>query len=225
MAQDPAWMSATEAEDLENQGERWVRDHLAAVRSAAAVALEREFRFSEVGRRNERAAPAPPRAPGIRRPPEGVATRRERVYGVAVASPGAAETGLVCDIRKLATYLPDMFLCLYLLDLLSPYTVAWMVAERDNRAPCDQLFAWPVRRYERAPGTITVHNDRTAPMTTSGGLVGMLAQLGDQRGKSRPRSTALAHEPDGRGARPNARLSVPSIPFRQRSAHVSGVGS
>lgn len=91
------------------------------------------------------------------------------------------------DISKLATHTPGVFLNLYLvLDLFSRYPVAWMIAERENSALSKQLFAEAITRYELEPGTITVHNDRGAPMTASG-FVDMLAQLGVERSKSRPR--------------------------------------
>jgi putative transposase len=91
------------------------------------------------------------------------------------------------DISKLATHVPGVFLNLYLvLDLFSRYPVAWMIAERENSALSKQLFAEAITRYELEPGSITVHNDRGAPMTASG-FVDMLAQLGVERSKSRPR--------------------------------------
>jgi putative transposase len=80
-----------------------------------------------------------------------------------------------------------VFLNLYLvLDLFSRFPVAWMVAERENSALSKQLFAEAITRYELAPGTITVHNDRGAPMT-SGAFIDLLAQLGVERSVSRPR--------------------------------------
>jgi putative transposase len=91
------------------------------------------------------------------------------------------------DISKLATYVPGVFLNLYLvLDLFSRYPVAWMVAERENSALAKQMFAHAITRYKLEPGTITVHNDRGAPMT-SAGFVDLLAQLGVERSLSRPR--------------------------------------
>jgi putative transposase len=91
------------------------------------------------------------------------------------------------DISKLATYVPGVFLNLYLvLDLFSRYPVAWMIAEHENSALSKQLFAEAITRYKLEPGSITVHNDRGAPMTASG-FVDMLAQLGVERSKSRPR--------------------------------------
>lgn len=91
------------------------------------------------------------------------------------------------DISKLATFEPGVFLNLYLvLDLFSRYPVAWMVAERENSALSKQLFADAITRYELKPGSITVHNDRGAPMTAAG-FVDLLAQLGMDRSLSRPR--------------------------------------
>jgi putative transposase len=91
------------------------------------------------------------------------------------------------DITKLATYTSGEFLNLYLvLDLFSRYPVAWMIAERENSALSKQLFAEAITRYDLKPGSITVHNDRGAPMTAVG-FTDLLAQLGAQRSLSRPR--------------------------------------
>jgi putative transposase len=91
------------------------------------------------------------------------------------------------DISKLATYQPGVFLNLYLvLDLFSRYPIGWMVAEHENSALAKQLFAEAITRYRLAPGSITVHNDRGAPMTAIG-FVDLLASLGVERSLSRPR--------------------------------------
>jgi putative transposase len=91
------------------------------------------------------------------------------------------------DISKLATYASGVFLNLYLvLDLYSRFPVAWMIAERENSALSKQLFAEAITRYRLEPGSITVHNDRGAPMT-SGAFIDLLAQLGVERSVSRPR--------------------------------------
>ena len=91
------------------------------------------------------------------------------------------------DISKLATYASGVFLNLYLvLDLFSRFPVAWMIAERENSALSKQLFAEAITRYRLEPGSITVHNDRGAPMT-SGAFIDLLAQLGVERSVSRPR--------------------------------------
>ncbi len=53
-----------------------------------------------------------------------------------------------------------------MLDLFSRFPVAWMIAERENSALSKQLLAEAITRYRLEPGTITVHNDRGAPMTS-----------------------------------------------------------
>jgi len=64
--------------------------------------------------------------------------------------------------------------------------VAWLIAERENSALSKQLFAEAITRYRLEPGSITVHNDHGAPMT-SGAFIDLLAQLGVERSVSRPR--------------------------------------
>jgi len=91
------------------------------------------------------------------------------------------------DITKLATFTAGVFLNLYLvLDLYSRFPVAWMVAQRENSALAKQLFAEAISQYEIPPGTITVHNDRGAPMTATG-FIDLLAELRVDRSLSRPR--------------------------------------
>jgi len=91
------------------------------------------------------------------------------------------------DISKLATYASGVFLNLYLvLDLFSRFPVAWMIAERENSALAQQLFATALARHRIEPGSITVHNDRGAPMT-SAAFTELLTALGVERSVSRPR--------------------------------------
>lgn len=91
------------------------------------------------------------------------------------------------DISKLATYERGVFLNLYVvLDLYSRYVVAWMVAAHENSALAKQLFREAIERYGIAAGTLTVHQDRGAPMT-SHGFAELLAELGIERSYSRPR--------------------------------------
>jgi putative transposase len=54
-----------------------------------------------------------------------------------------------------------------ILDLYSRYIVGWMVAETENAALAEQLFAETFARYDIQPGTLCVHSDRGAPMTSS----------------------------------------------------------
>lgn len=110
--------------------------------------------------------------------------RSHAVPRIEVTAPNQCWTW---DISKLATFVPGVFLNLYLvLDMFSRYPVAWMVAERENSALAKQLFAEAITRYRIEPGSITVHNDRGAPMT-SGAFIDLLAQLGVERSVSRPR--------------------------------------
>lgn len=61
-----------------------------------------------------------------------------------------------------------------------------MVAERENSALSKQLLAEAITRHGIEPGTLTVHNDRGAPMTATG-FVDLLAELGAKPSRSRPR--------------------------------------
>jgi len=91
------------------------------------------------------------------------------------------------DISKLPTEVRGTFLNLYVvLDLFSRYVVAWMVAAHENTALAKQLFAEAISRYDVAPGDLTVHQDRGAPMK-SHGFAELLGELGVERSYSRPR--------------------------------------
>ena len=91
------------------------------------------------------------------------------------------------DISKLATYERGVFLNLYVvLDLYSRYAVAWMVAAHENSGLAKQLFQESIERYGIKPGSLVVHQDRGAPMT-SHGFAELLGKLGIERSYSRPR--------------------------------------
>ncbi|MFM2416899.1 MAG: hypothetical protein RL385_1622 [Pseudomonadota bacterium] len=112
------------------------------------------------------------------------AARSHAVPHVVATKPNEVWTW---NISKLATYVPGVFLNLYLvLDLYRPFPVAWMIAERENSALAQQLFATALARYRIEPGSITVHNDRGAPRT-SAALTELLTTLGVERSVSRPR--------------------------------------
>ncbi len=137
--------------------------YLASVRTFYRILAERG---ESKERRNQRA----PRSNAV---PRLVATRPHEVW--------------TWDITKLPTFVAGSFLNLYLvLDLFSRYPVAWMVAERENSALSKQLFSEAITRYGIEPGTITIHNDRGAPMTAAG-FTDLLAELGAERSVSRPR--------------------------------------
>lgn len=91
------------------------------------------------------------------------------------------------DISKLPTFERGVFLNLYVvLDMFSRFVIAWMVARHENSALAKQLFREAIERYDVSPGTLTVHQDRGAPMT-SHGFAGLLTELGVERSYSRPR--------------------------------------
>jgi hypothetical protein len=80
-------MRSTKQTDLENAIERLVSEHVAALRAAAASAVERAF--SVAGCRGRGTAPAPRRAAGNRRAPDEVAALAEKLYAAVSANPGA----------------------------------------------------------------------------------------------------------------------------------------
>jgi len=113
--------------------------------------------------------------------------RIARSYAVPRLEATAPNQVWTLDISKLATHESGTFFNLYLvLDLFSRFPTAWMVAERENTALSKQIFAEAMSRQRIAPGSITVHNDRCAPLT-SNGFVGLLSDLGAATSKSRPR--------------------------------------
>jgi putative transposase len=53
------------------------------------------------------------------------------------------------------------------LDLFSRYVVGWLVAENESAAHSETLFRETLQRYQIVPGSLCVHSDRGAPMTSS----------------------------------------------------------
>ena len=69
------------------------------------------------------------------------------------------------DITKLALVTRGVYLSLYVvLDLFSRFVVAWMVSRKENSALAQQLMEEAIARYRIEPNTLTVHQDRGAPM-------------------------------------------------------------
>jgi transposase InsO family protein len=90
------------------------------------------------------------------------------------------------DITKLRSAVPGVFFCLYvILDLFSRMVVGWLLAERENGAHAERLFADTIARHGVAPGVLTVHADRGSPMK-SNELASLFAILGVARSFSRP---------------------------------------
>ncbi len=86
--------------NLEEQIEELVRQHLSAVRAAAAVGLERAFASAEVARRPQSRGLTKPKGGriGRRRAPGEVTALSERLYAAIIASPGATMTTLAAQV-------------------------------------------------------------------------------------------------------------------------------
>jgi putative transposase len=90
------------------------------------------------------------------------------------------------DITKLRSAVPGVFYCLYMiLDLFSRMVVGWLLAERENGAHAERLFADTIARHGVTPGVLTVHADRGSPMKSTE-LADLFAILGVARSFSRP---------------------------------------
>ena len=91
------------------------------------------------------------------------------------------------DITKLPTLKRGEYLSLYVvMDLFSRYIVAWMLSRKENSALASQLMLEASQRYGIADNTLTVHQDRGAPMTAHGYL-DLLSELAMTASHSRPR--------------------------------------
>ena len=113
--------------------------------------------------------------------------REARRYAVPRLEATAPNQVWSWDISKLPSLERGVFLNLYVvLDLFSRFVVAWMVAQHENSALAKQLFAEAVSRHDVDAGSLVVHMDRGAPMT-SHGFAELLGQLGVERSYSRPR--------------------------------------
>lgn len=91
------------------------------------------------------------------------------------------------DITKLPTQRRGEYLSLYVvMDLYSRFIVAWMLSRKENSALASQLIDEATQRYGIQAGTLTLHQDRGAPMTAHGYL-NLLAELSVTPSHSRPR--------------------------------------
>lgn len=87
-----------------------------------------------------------------REPPQLVATAPNQVWTWDITR--------LTGPRKWVTY------ALYVvLDLLSRYVVAWMVATRESATRAKQLILNACQKQDVEPGQLTLHQDRGAPMT------------------------------------------------------------
>ena len=91
------------------------------------------------------------------------------------------------DITKLPQLERGKWLYLFILiDLFSRYVVGWMVAETENSALAGRFVGSCIAHQEIAPNSLTVHQDRGAPMTAHS-FIGLLAELKVDVSHSRPR--------------------------------------
>jgi putative transposase len=105
--------------------------------------------------------------------PELVATARNQVW--------------TWDITKLAGPTAGVFYYAYvMIDLFSRYVVGWLLAEKENAKLATQFIGDTIRLHGVDPDTLTLHNDRGAPMT-SGTMATLCSILGVEQSFSRPR--------------------------------------
>lgn len=91
------------------------------------------------------------------------------------------------DITKLPTVRRGVYLSLYVvLDLFSRLALAWMVSAKENSALACQLMREATARYRIESGTLTIHQDRGAPMIAHTYL-DLMSELGISASHSRPR--------------------------------------
>lgn len=72
-----------------------------------------------------------------------------------------------------------------ILDVFSRYVVAWMVAEREHQELAAQFIDQAIASQDITPGTLTLHADRGAAMTSKSVAV-LLSDLGIIKTHSRP---------------------------------------
>jgi putative transposase len=91
------------------------------------------------------------------------------------------------DITKLALHDRGAWLYLYvLIDLYSRYVVGWMIAPTENSALAGRFVGTCAATHRIAPHSLTVHQDRGAPMTANN-FIHLLAELKIDASHSRPR--------------------------------------
>jgi putative transposase len=90
------------------------------------------------------------------------------------------------DITRLKGPVACAYFQLYvILDVFSRYVVGWMVAERENQELAAQLIDEAIASQKVEPGTLTIHADRGAAMTSKSVAL-LLGDLGVTKTHSRP---------------------------------------
>jgi putative transposase len=91
------------------------------------------------------------------------------------------------DITKLPTVQRGVYLSLYvIMDLFSRFVVKCMVSHKETAALAQQVLQSALDAYGIAPGSLTLHQDRGAPMTAHC-FLDLMAELGVGCSHSRPR--------------------------------------
>ncbi len=119
-----------------------------------------------------------------------VRERRNQLRHPAYAKPELLATGpnqvWSWDITKLRGPVKWTYYYLYvILDIFSRYAVGWMVAEQENATLAEALIDATCEKQAIAPGQLTIHADRGAPMTAKT-VAELLVDLGVQKSHSRP---------------------------------------
>jgi putative transposase len=119
-----------------------------------------------------------------------VRERRDQLVHPAYKKPELLATGpnqvWSWDITKLLGPAKWTYFYLYVvLDIFSRYVVGWMVAQRESAAHARRLLAETYAKQGVTPGTLTLHQDRGAPMRAKS-FAQLLADLGVTKSHSRP---------------------------------------
>lgn len=119
-----------------------------------------------------------------------VRDRRDQRRHPAYAKPELLATGpnqvWSWDITKLKGPAKGQLFNLYvIIDIFSRAIVGWLLAERENAGLAARLIAETCKRHNIAPGTLTIHADRGAPMTATSTAI-LLTTLGVGKSHSRP---------------------------------------
>jgi putative transposase len=119
-----------------------------------------------------------------------VRERRAQLTHPAYVKPELLATGpnqvWSWDITKLLGPAKWTYFYLYvILDIFSRYVVGWMVAERESAAHARRLLAETYTKHDIEPGTLTLHQDRGAPMRAKS-FAQLMADLGVTKSHSRP---------------------------------------
>lgn len=119
-----------------------------------------------------------------------VRERRDQIRHPCYQAPELIATGQnevwSWDITKLLGPAKWTYFYLYvILDIFSRYVVGWMLAYRESAELAKKLIEQTLERHNIGPGTLTVHADRGAPMTSKA-VAFFLAELGVTKTHSRP---------------------------------------